>query len=95
LVLIKTQCANITADDSHHFHYLFTFLCIRENETATNFFHHFTFGHTEAQGAGNSYTKHSLVNFALSLNNSKYGTVVQLYKLERDNGKPYMLEDLQ
>jgi len=49
LIFIKNQCASTTADDTHHFHYLFTSLRIKENESATNFFRRFTFAWTEAE----------------------------------------------
>lgn len=62
LQFIKTKCANIMADDTHHFHHLFTSICIKKNESATSYFRHFTFGCTEAEGAGNSYTGEALVN---------------------------------
>jgi len=53
---IKTKCANITADDTHHFHHLFTSIWIKENESTTSYFCHFTFGRMEAKGSGNTYT---------------------------------------
>ena len=99
LLFIKNQCASTTADDTHHFHHLFTSICIKENESATNFFKRFTFARTEAEGIGNVYSKLSLVNFALArLSTSKYpkyDTAVQLNNLERDSGKSYSLEDIE
>jgi hypothetical protein len=99
LLFIKNQCASTTADDTHHFHHLFASIRIKENESATNFFRRFTFAHTEAEGVGNIYAEQSLVNFALAglgtSKNPKYDTAVQLYNLERDSGKVYMLEDLE
>jgi hypothetical protein len=101
LLLIKNQCASATADDTHHFHHLFTSIRIKENESATNFFKRFTFARTEAEGVGNVYlySEQSLVNFALAgLSTSKYpkyDTAVQLYNLERDSGKSYSLEDIE
>jgi hypothetical protein len=99
LMLIKTQCASTTADDTHHFHHLFTSIWIKENESASNFFRRFTFARTEAEGVGNVYANQSLVNFALAglgtSKNPKYDTAVQLYNLERDGGKIYILEDLE
>jgi hypothetical protein len=56
LLFIKNQCASTTADDTHHFHHLFTLICIKENESATNFFKRFTFARTEAEGIGNVYS---------------------------------------
>jgi hypothetical protein len=91
LLLIKNQCAITTADDMHHFHYLFNSIQIKENESASNFFRRFTFARTEAEGVANVYSEQSLVIFTLaSLGTSKspkYDTAVQLYNLERDSGK--------
>jgi hypothetical protein len=99
LIFIKNQCASTTADDTHHFHHLFTSLQIKENESATNFFRQFTFAQTEAEGVGNTYSDPSLVNFALAglatSKNPKYDTAVQLYNLKRDGGKLYTLEDIE
>ncbi len=99
LLLIKNQCASATADDTNHFHHLFTSIRIKKNESATNFFKRFTFARTEAKGVGNVYSEQSLVNFALAgLSTSKYpkyNTAVQLYNLERDSGKSYSLEDIE
>jgi hypothetical protein len=99
LIFIKNQCASTSADNTHHFHHLFTSIHIKENESATNFFRRFTFARTEAEGVGNTYTDQNLVNFALAglgtSKNSKYDTAVQLYNLERDSGKLYSLEDIE
>jgi hypothetical protein len=99
LLYIKNLCASINADDTHHYHYLFTSIRIKEQESATNYFRGFTFARTEAKGAGNTYTEQSLVNFALAglttSENQKYDTAVQLYNLERDSGKVYSLEDVK
>jgi hypothetical protein len=77
---IKTKCTNITADDTHHFHHIFMSKRIKENESATSYFRPFTFGHTEAEGAGNSYTGEALVNFALAglttSKNPRYNTAI-------------------
>jgi hypothetical protein len=56
LSFIKIQCANISSEDTHHFHHLFTTLWIKDNESATNFFKRFTFALTEAEAAGNCYS---------------------------------------
>jgi hypothetical protein len=99
LLYIKNHCDNTTADDTHHFHHLFTSIRIKENESATNYFCHFSFAWTEAEGVGNTYSEQSLVNFALAglitSKNPKYDTAVQLFNLERDNGKVYSLEDIE
>jgi hypothetical protein len=51
------------------------------------------------EGAGNHYSEHTLVNFALaglgSSKNTRYDTAVQLYNLEHENGKVFTLEDLE
>jgi len=61
---------------------------IKDNESATNFFKHFTFAQTEAEAAGNSYTEDQLVSYALagftSTQNHRYETALQLYHLERE-----------
>lgn len=54
LAFIKTQCANINAEDTHHYHHIFTTMRIKDNESATNFFKRFTFAQTEAEAAGNT-----------------------------------------
>jgi len=99
LLYIKNLCASVNADDTHHFHYLFTSLRIKDQESATNYFRRFTFARTEAEGAGNSYTEDSLVNFSLAglttTKNPKYDTAVQLFNLECDSGKVYSLEDIE
>jgi hypothetical protein len=99
LLFIKNQCASTTADDTHHFHYLFTSIRIKEKESATNFFRRFTFACTEAEAVGNVYSDQSFVKFALARlgtsKNAKYDTAVQLYNLERDSGKLYSLDDVE
>jgi hypothetical protein len=57
LAFIKTQCANISAEDTHHYHHIFTTMRIKDNKSATNFFKRFTSAQTEAEAAGNSYTE--------------------------------------
>lgn len=98
LKFIKSKCANITADDTHHFHHLFTTICIKESESATSYFRWFTFGRTEAEGAGNLYTSDALVNYPpagmCTTKNPRYDTAVQLFQLEREGGKTFTLEDL-
>jgi hypothetical protein len=83
LSFIKIQCAHINSEDTHHFHHLFTTLRIKDNESATNFFRHFTFARTEAEAAGNTYTEQQLVSFALAgmnnTSNSRYDIALQLY----------------
>jgi len=99
LLFIKNQCASTTADDTHHFHHLFTSIRIKEKESATNFFRRFTFACTEAEAVGNVYSDQSFVKFALARlgtsKNAKYDTAVQLYNLERDSGKLYSLDDVE
>ena len=83
LAFIKTQCAHISAKDTHHYHHVFTTMRIKENESATNFFKRFTFAQTEAEAAGNIYTVEQLVSYALagftSTQNNYYETALQLY----------------
>jgi hypothetical protein len=57
LSFIKIQCANISSEDTHHFHHIFSTLRIKDNESATNFFKRFTFALTEAEAAGNTYSE--------------------------------------
>ncbi len=100
LSFIKIQCANISSEDTHHFHHLFTILRIKDNESATNFFKCFTFALTEAEAAGNCYSDDQLVSSALagltSTNNSRYETALQLYRLEREqDSKTYTLAQLE
>jgi len=99
LLYIKNHCASTSADDTHHFHHLFISIRIKENESATNYFRRFTFARTEAEGVGNTYSEQSLVNFALAglitSRNPKYDTAVQLFNLEHDSGKVYILEDIE
>jgi len=88
LAFIKTQCADINPEDTHHYHHVFTTLRIKDNESATNFFKHFTFAQTEAEAAGNTYSENQLVSYALagftSTHNHQYETALQLYRLERE-----------
>jgi hypothetical protein len=100
LASIKIQCANISAEDTHHYHHMFTSLHIKDNESATNFFCRFTYTCTEAEAAGNSYTNEQLVSCALaglnSTHNAKYDTALQLYRLEQETGsKTFTLEQLE
>jgi hypothetical protein len=100
LASIKIQCANINAEDTHHYHHMFTSLHIKYNESATNFFRRFTYAHTEVEAAGNSYTNERLVSYALSglnsTHNTKYNTTLQLCRLERETGsKTFTLEQLE
>jgi hypothetical protein len=57
LSFIKIQFANI--------HHPFTTLRINDNESATNFFRHFTFARTEVEAAGNTYSEQQLVSLLL------------------------------
>jgi hypothetical protein len=88
LAFIKTQCENISAEDTHHYHHIFTTMRIKDNESATNFFKRFTFAQTEAEAAGNSYTEDQLVSYTLagftSTQNHPYETALHLYRLERE-----------
>jgi hypothetical protein len=100
LAFIKTQCANINAEDTHHYHHIFTTMRIKDNESATNFFKRFTFAQTEAEAAGNTYTEEQLVSFALagftSTQNTRYETALQLYRLEREqNSSKFTLAQLE
>jgi hypothetical protein len=68
LAFIKSQCANISTEDKLHFHHAFTTLRIK---SATGVLKRFIFAKTEAESAGNSYSEHDLVSFALNgLNHS-------------------------
>jgi len=100
LAFIRSQCANISTEDKAHFHHAFTTLRIKEYESATAFLKRFIFAKTEAESAGNSYSEHELVSFALTgLNHSKnpkYDTALQLYRLEREHGKIFFtLKDIE
>jgi hypothetical protein len=94
------QYANINSEDTHHYHHLFTTLWIKDTESTTHFFRHFTLGKTEAEAAGNSYSEQQLVSFSLArLNSTKkikiYETALQLYKPEREHGKTFTLAELE
>jgi hypothetical protein len=88
LAFIKTQCADISPEDTYHYHHVFTTLRIKDNESATYFFKRFTFAQTEAEAAGNTYSENQLVSYALagftSTHNHRYETALQLYRLERE-----------
>ena len=83
LAFIKTQCANISTEDTHHYHHAFITMQIKENESATNIFKRFTFAQTEVEAAENKYTEEQLVSYALagftSTQNNRYETALQLY----------------
>lgn len=99
LAFIKCQCANISAMDKHFFHRLFTSIRIKDNESATNFLRRFTYGKAKAESASNIYTDAELVDFVLAgLYNSKsmkFDMAVQLFHLERDNGRIFTLQDIE
>jgi hypothetical protein len=100
LAFIQTQCANVSNEDKAHFHYAFSTLRIKENESATAFIQRFIFAKTESESAGNNYSEQDLVSFVLTgLNyskNPKYDTALQLYRLEREHGKlTFSLEDIE
>jgi hypothetical protein len=100
LSFIKIQCADINSEDTHHFHHLFITMRIKDNESATNFFRHFTFTRTEAEAAGNTYTEQQWVSFALAgmnnISNPRYDIALQLYRLEREQDPTkFSLEHLE
>ncbi len=99
LELVKLQCANVNALDKHHFHHLFTSIRIKHNESAMSYLRRFIYAKTEAEGASNTYTETQLVDFALSglflTKNLKYETAIQLYNLERENGKQFTLQEIE
>jgi hypothetical protein len=85
--------------DKHHFHEVFTGLWIRDSESATSFLKWFTYAKTTAEDATNTYTDEQLVDYVFAgLHNTTkdiYKTSLQLYQLERHQGKPFSLEDIK
>ncbi len=84
---------HISRKDKSYFHEQFIGLRIRENETAINFLKRFTYAQTTAEAASNSYTTDQLVDYILAgLRPTKqdvYLTALQLYRLERLQGKTF------
>jgi hypothetical protein len=99
LALIQNQCAHISREDKGYFHETFVALCIRENETASNFLKRFTYAKKTAEAASNEYTTDQLVDYLLAgLRPSKvdvYRTALQLYRLERLQDKKFTLQDIE
>lgn len=99
LEFITKQCADISAIDRHYFHQLFTSICIKDHESATNYLRGFTFGKAHAECANNKYTEAQLVDFApaglYNTKNMKNDTAFQLFLLEHDNGCTFTLEDIE
>ncbi len=99
LELIQKQCAHISRMDKHHFHEVFMGLRIREHESATSFLKCFTYAKTTAEDANNTYTNEQLVDYVFaglrSSSKDVYKTALQLYQLERRQGKIFTLSDVE
>jgi hypothetical protein len=99
LELLQEQCAHISREDKSYFHEQLIGLKIRENESATNFIKRFTYAKTTAEAASNEYTSDQLVDFVLAgIRSSKqdvYRTALQLYRLERLQGKTFTLREIE
>jgi hypothetical protein len=89
----------VNALDKDHFHQLFTSIRIKDNESATSYLRRFAYAKTEAEGDNNVYSEQQLVSFVLSglssAKNMKYETAIQLYNLEKENGKTFTLEAIE
>ena len=55
LQLLQTLCANVTSNDRHHYHHLFTNMKITTNESATHFLYRFIIGRNQSELVGNTY----------------------------------------
>jgi len=99
LDIIKNQCAHLGAAGKHHYHHLFTTLCIRSDKSATIFFRRFTFARSASEATSNTYTEAELVHFALnglsSTSNPKYEMALHLYNLQRDGSSIYTLANIE
>jgi hypothetical protein len=78
---------------------MFTGLHIRDNESTTSFLKWFTYGKTTAEDATNVYTEEQLVDYVFAglqaTTKDIYKTALQLYQLERYQGKIFSLEELE
>lgn len=99
LVFIKKKYADSSAMDRNYFYQLFTSICIKDNESATNCLRCFTYGKAQAKSAANVFTKAQLIDFALSglytTKNMTYDAALHLFHLERDNGRSFTLQDIE
>jgi hypothetical protein len=99
LKLLQEQCAHISREDKSYFHEQLIGLKIRENESASNFIKCFTYAKMTAEAVSNTYTNEQLVDFVLagirSFKQDVYRTSLQLYCLERLQGKQFTLREIE
>jgi hypothetical protein len=95
LTLLQEQCAHIRREDKSYFHERLVGLKIRENERASSFIKCLNYAKTTAEAGSNTYSDDQLVDFVLpGMRSSKkdvYQTALQLYRLERLQGKIFIL----
>jgi len=99
LTLLQEQCAHIRREDKSYFHERLVGLKIRENERASSFIKCLNYAKTTAEAGSNTYSDDQLVDFVLAgMRSSKkdvYLTALQLYRLERLQGKIFTLREIE
>jgi len=99
LQLLQTLCANVTSNDRHHYHHLFTNMKITTNESATHFLYRFIIGRNQSELVGNTYQDDALVNYVLSAisatTNPAYMILMMSYQNDLDSNKPVTFADLE
>jgi hypothetical protein len=99
LELIKTQCANVTNVDKHHFHKAFTSLAILHEESATHFLQRFTIGRQQAEFANNIYSKAEIVDYCIAglqgSTKTHYMLAVQMFQAKINSNTPVTLREIE
>jgi hypothetical protein len=99
LELIKTQCANVTNIDKHHFHKAFTSLAILHEESATHFLQRFTLGRQQAEFANNIYSEAELVDYCIAglqgSTKTHYMLAVQMFQAKINGNTPVTLREIE
>jgi hypothetical protein len=99
LELLQEPCAHISREDKSYFPEQLIGLKIRENERASSIIKCFTYAKTTSEAASNKYMNEQLVDFVLvgirSSQQDVYHTSLQLYCLERLQGKSFTLWEIK
>ena len=99
LQLLQTLCANVTSNDPHHYHRLFTNMRKTTSESVTHFLYRFIIGRNQSELAGNTYQDTALVNYFLSAvsstTNPAYMILMMSYQNDMDSNRPVTFEDLE
>ena len=99
LQLLQTLCANVTSNDRHHYHHLFTNMRITTSESVTHFLYRFIIGRNQSELVGNTYQDTALVSYFLSAISSTthpaYMILMMSYQNDIDSNRPVTFEDLE